>query len=148
MYAPLALPLPMYCQITACKDGRRTGVDQNGVLCRDQCAAVACAKDQRRVPCRLPHQTRCDDVWPLGKAVAPAFSGRARAAWAGGEVNLLSESLETDEANGGFEWFASFKNTLMTLGDPAHEYQCVWNAAGITEPGTGRGRQRVSVPAR
>ena len=56
-----------------------------------------------------------------------------RATWAGGEANLLSENMETAEANGAFESFASFENTLMTLGDPAHEYQCVWNAAGITD---------------
>ncbi len=43
-------PTQLYCQITACRDGLRTGVEQNGVLCSDQCAAVPCAKDQRRVP--------------------------------------------------------------------------------------------------
>jgi hypothetical protein len=65
--------------------------------------------------------------------VAAAFSGQAHTGWAGGEVNLLSESLDKSDENGGFTSFASFENTLMTLGDPAHEYQCVWNAAGITD---------------
>jgi hypothetical protein len=85
------------------------------------------------VPCRLPHQTRYDDVWPPGNPVEAVFSGQERTDWEGGEVNLLSESKATAKTNGGFESFVSFENTLMTLGDQAHEYQCVWNASGITD---------------
>ncbi len=134
---------PLYCQITACTDGLRTGVEQNGVLCRHQCAAVPCTKDQRMVPCRLPHQTRCDDVWSPGNAVAAVFSGQERTDWEGGEVNLLSESKATAKANGGFESFASFENTLMTLGDPAHEYQCVWSRnQGVSRFAPRRQKQR------
>jgi hypothetical protein len=29
--------------------------------------------------------------------------------------------------------FASFENTLLTLGGAEHEYKCVWNGAGISD---------------
>lgn len=125
-YAPeLGQPSePLYCQVTPCLGAQRTGVRQNGQLCGEQCRAAPCREDETLVPCRLPHQTRCDKVWPTGE-VAPAFARARRAGWAGPEANLLSEP----EGSG----FASFENTLLTLGAAEHEYQCVWNAAGISD---------------
>lgn len=121
---------PLYCQITPCKpvDGApRTGARQTAV-CMERCAALACPQHQVLVPCRLPHQTRCDDVGPAGAAVAPVFAGAHPSALAGPEVNLLSEPPGGDASA-----FASFENTLVTLGVASEEYQCVWNAAQITD---------------
>ncbi len=122
----------LYCQITNCKpkDNRqRTGVRQN-VICLDRCLALACLQDEIQIPCRLPHQTRCDAVWPAGAAVAPAFDGFQRHTMAGPEVNLFSERAEAEAGDVGF---ASFENTLITLTVPTEHYQCVWNAARIAD---------------
>jgi hypothetical protein len=69
---------------------QRTGVRQNAI-CLDRCLALDCAEDKIEIPCRLPHQTRCDTVWPVGREVAPAFDGLKRNGMAGPDVNLFSE---------------------------------------------------------
>jgi hypothetical protein len=65
--------------------------------------------------------------------VAPAFARQRRAGWAGAEANLLIAVGTDDGAVGVDDGFASFENTLLTLGSAEHEYQCVWNAAGISD---------------
>ena len=134
----------LYCQITNCnpkENVQRTGVRQHAI-CLDRCLALVCGNHEIMIPCRLPHQTRCDTVWPAGAAVAPAFDGFQRHAMAGPEVNLFSEKrsaglgVEAGEAEAGGDGavgFASFENTLITLTVPLEHYQCVWNAARIND---------------
>lgn len=129
----------LYCQITNCKDknnGQRTGVRQNAI-CLDRCLVLVCGEHEILIPCRLPHQTRCDTVWPVGREVVLAFDGRQPNAMAGPEVNLFSEKrsagMEEDEEPEAVG-FASFENTLITLNTlSAEHYQCVWNAANIQD---------------
>ena len=78
---------------------------------------MVCAANQVAVPCRLPHDARCEPAFP---ALA------ARTGYAHGEVNLLNELDDMKHRR-----FASFENALVALGDTAYEYQCVWNADGI-----------------
>lgn len=108
---------PLHCQIAACVNEAYTGVGVADRLCVTPCSAVVCAADQVAVPCRLPHDARCEPVFP---ALA------ARQSYADGEVNLLNEVDDMKHRR-----FASFENTLVALGDAAYEYQCVWNADGI-----------------
>ena len=113
----------LFCQVTEClrRDGAaRTGVRQDGTLCGERCRALVCPADEVLVPCRLPHPTRC-----VRAAVSPGglTPGARRAGFVGAEASLLGD------ASG----FASFENTLLTLGLAKDEYQCVWNAAGITD---------------
>lgn len=108
---------PLHCQIAACVNEAYTGVGVADRLCMTPCSAVVCAADQVAVPCRLPHDARCEPVFP---ALA------ARQSYADGEVNLLNEVDDMKHRR-----FASFENTLVALGDAAYEYQCVWNADGI-----------------
>jgi len=108
---------PLHCQIAACVDEAYTGVGVADRLCTTPCSAVVCAADEVTVPCRLPHDARCEPVFP---ALA------TRQSYAGGEVNLLNEVDDMKHRR-----FASFENTLIALGDAAYEYQCVWNADGI-----------------
>jgi len=86
-------------------------------LCTTPCSTVVCAANQVAVPCRLPHDARCEPAFP---ALA------ARTGYAHGEVNLLNELDDMKHRR-----FASFENALVALGDTAYEYQCVWNADGI-----------------
>lgn len=108
---------PLHCQIAACVDEAYTGVGVADRLCMTPCSAVVCAANEVAVPCRLPHDARCEPVFP---ALA------ARQSYADGEVNLLNEVDDMKHRR-----FASFENTLIALGDAAYEYQCVWNADGI-----------------
>lgn len=108
---------PLHCQIAACVNEAYTGVGVADRLCMTPCSAVVCAANQVAVPCRLPHDARCEPVFP---ALA------ARQSYADGEVNLLNEVDDMKHRR-----FASFENTLIALDDAAYEYQCVWNADGI-----------------
>ena len=126
----------LHCQISACKprQGEKwTGVRRDGTLCHRKCLSPvpACTEDQVLVPCRLPHQSRCEPGFPVPDDVRPTMqlyrdvSGSQ--VYAGGEVNLLNEANELHSRR-----FASFENILIVL-DRLNEYQCVWNAAGITD---------------
>jgi hypothetical protein len=111
---------PLHCQIGACVDEAFTGVRDADRLCTTPCSTVVCAADQVAVPCRLPHDARCEPAFPALAALA------ARTKYADGEVNLLSEADDLKHRR-----FASFENAFVALGDTAYEYQCVWNADGI-----------------
>ena len=87
--------------------------------------------------------------WPSLAQVASAQVDRGRASLVGDEGNLLNEAIAEDSRHR----FASFENTLLNLGASlgvsvdaedeedgfsggdyaTHEYQCVWNAAGILD---------------
>ena len=105
---------PMHCQISACIDGSLTGVSVQDV-CTRACSVMVCQADEIEVPCRLPHDARCEAVFP----------NLQRIRYAGDEVNLLNEATDRHGR------FASFENVLIVLQDPEDAYQCVWNADGI-----------------
>jgi hypothetical protein len=107
----------LHCQIAACVDESYTGVGVADRLCMTPCSAVVCAANEDPVPCRLPHDVRCEPAFP-------ALAARTR--YADGEVNLLYEVDDMKHLR-----FASFENALIALGDAAYAYQCVWNADGI-----------------
>jgi hypothetical protein len=114
---------PLHCQISPCvrrEDREWTGVGEADAVCTRECSPASCAEDEVEVPCRLPHDARCERVFPL-----PGSTRRARSRHVGGEVNLLNEE-------GQHRGFASFENTLIVLDLPdVEEFQCVWNANGI-----------------
>ena len=117
----------LHCQISACKDrnGRQwTGVESSGKVCTRSCASIVCADDEVLVPCRLPHQAYCHKVFPTPETVLPRM--RVNTFYAGSELNLL------DEMTGPHRGVASFENIFMVL-PSSSEYQCVWNADGITD---------------
>ena len=130
----------LHCQISACKQrqgGAWTGVDSSGRVCRRLCTPLECGAGEMLVPCRLPHQARCEAVFPAPTSVDPDMRATALvecrlgvgtlSCHAGGEVNLLNEA---DEQH--WRRVASFENILMVLPSNA-EYQCVWNADGIID---------------
>lgn len=126
----------LHCQISACKPrqgDKWTGVHRDGTLCHKKCLSPspACTEDQVPVPCRLPHQARCEPGFPVPGDVRPTMQLYRDLAggqvYAGGEVNLLNEANEMSSRR-----FASFENVLIVL-DRLNEYQCVWNADGITD---------------
>jgi len=114
---------PLHCQISPCvrrEDREWTGVGEADAVCTRECSPASCAEDEVEVPCRLPHDARCERVFPL-----PGSTRRARSRHVGGEVNLLNEA-------GQHRGFASFENTVIVLDLPdVEEFQCVWNANGI-----------------
>lgn len=116
---------PLHCQISAClrrEDQDWTGVGEADGLCTRACSRVACAADQVEVACRLPHDARCEQVFP-----APGSALSVRSRYVDGEVNLLNAAGDDKHRR-----FASFENTLVVLDSPdMHEFQCVWNADGI-----------------
>ena len=116
---------PLHCQIGACIDrgGAWTGVGDADRLCTQPCSAIACSAHEILVPCRLPHDARCEQLFP---APSPAISSSDKQRYAGDEVNLLNELDDMKHRR-----FASFENTLIVLGNTDSEYQCVWNADGI-----------------
>ena len=126
----------LYCQITPCNlqaGSAMTGVQQHAI-CTDRCISKTCNEHEILIPCRLPHQTRCDTVWPQGIDVAPAFKNQRRTKMAGPDVNLFSERKDTLKDSESPTGFASFENTLITLSSmKKHHYQCVWNAASIVD---------------
>ena len=115
----------VFCQVRACNATDRTGVRNDGTLCADACSRVACAAGERLLPCGLPHDTRCVAQWPPAADAAP----RERAV-----VGLSASVLEReDDGLDGPRW-ASFENVLVNLRErEQQQFQCVWNAAGITD---------------
>jgi hypothetical protein len=105
---------PLHCQISACIDSSMTGVRVQDV-CTRACSVVVCQANEIQVPCRLPHDARCEAVFPNLQTFE----------YAGDEVNLLNEATDRHGR------FASFENVLIVLQDPEDAYQCVWNADGI-----------------
>jgi hypothetical protein len=121
----------LHCQITACKARNNlqwTGLHRDGKLCMQKCVDVTCEADEVLIPCRLPHQARCEPGFPTPRDVAPTM--RLHQQFAGEEVNLLNEG--NDEFGRLHRRFASFENVLVVLND-LDDYQCVWNAEGITD---------------
>lgn len=116
---------PLHCQISACltREGMDwTGVGQADRLCTTQCLPADCKAHETEVPCRLPHQARCEQVFPLQGPTA-----RVQTTYFDGEVNLLNEDNGNKHTR-----FASFENTLIVLDSlSTQEFQCVWNAHGI-----------------
>jgi len=123
----------LHCQISACTHrvgGMWTGVTPDGTLCHKPCLPQACREDQVAIPCRLPHQARCESGYPMSGNVPTTqlyLNSDNEQVYAGGEVNLLNEENEMSSRG-----FASFENILIVL-DELNEYQCVWNAEGITD---------------
>ncbi len=116
---------PLHCQISAClpREGVHwTGVGQADRLCTTECLPADCKAHETEVPCRLPHQARCEKNFPL-----PGPTARVQT-YFDGEVNLLNEDNGNKHTR-----FASFENTLIVLDDSqsTQEFQCVWNAHGI-----------------
>lgn len=116
----------LHCQISTCL--HRSGQDWTGVgkgddLCMIQCLLGDCKEQEVEVACRLPHQARCEQVFPL-----PGSAERARTEYFDGEVNLLNEANDNQNKH---RRFASFENTLIVLDSDEREFQCVWNAHGI-----------------
>jgi hypothetical protein len=126
-----AVPTDLHCQLTACKSRNNlewTGVHRDGKLCTQKCLDTTCPEDQVLLPCRLPHQARCEPGFPRLLDVAPTMLLNQQ--FAGEEVNFLNER---DEIFGGLHRrFTSFENVLIVLND-LDDYQCVWNAEGITD---------------
>lgn len=131
-----ALQQPLYCQISACKSrsGQQwTGVESSGKVCRRPCAQIKCTENERLVPCRLPHQARCEALFPARLSV-PAIM-HTDIFFVGGENNLLNEAyVDSNTDNNGVQERAvsSFENILIVL-PSSLEYQCVWNADGIID---------------
>ena len=125
------VPADLHCQITACKsrdNSEWSGVHRDGKLCRRKCLDITCAEDQVLLPCRLPHPVRCEPGFPRLLDVAPTMLMNGQ--FAGEEVNLLNEG---DTRFGRLHRrFTSFENILVVL-DDLDDYQCVWNAEGITD---------------
>lgn len=120
--------LPAFCQQPACGHDR-TGVRNDGTLCAEVCARLACAAGERMVPCALPHDTRCVAEWPPAPDAGAGAGPRVAA------VVPLSASLLERAADGldGPRW-ASFENVLVNLREREQQrFQCVWNAAGIVD---------------
>jgi hypothetical protein len=125
----------LHCQISACKtrNGLQwTGVDSSGKLCRRICASIVCAANERLVPCRLPHQARCEALFPALSTVAAEM--QTNIFYVGEEVNLLEESKKFGDVSSTTfaRGVASFENIVMVLPSTL-EYQCVWNADGIID---------------
>jgi hypothetical protein len=130
-----AQPKPLHCQISACKERNGlqwTGVESSGRICRKLCATRVCAPDERLVPCRLPHQARCEPLFPALASVPAQM--HTNTYYAGGEVNLLNEAKRPDNLDVSTydREVASFENILIVL-QGTLEYQCVWNADGIID---------------
>lgn len=123
---------PLHCQISACKRREElawTGVGEADRLCTRTCAVVTpCAGDAVELPCRLPHDARCERVFPAPSG-ASGLLARAHFMYVDGEANLLNEQHD-DAGVLKHRRFASFENTLVIL-DGEGEFQCVWNANGI-----------------
>ena len=127
----------LHCQVSACKDRsglQWTGVESSGKLCRKLCAPKVCTADEILIPCRLPHQARCEALFPAPVSVPSAM--HTNTFHAGGEVNLLNEAKVPGSAEVDVSTYhrrvASFENIVMVL-PSALEYQCVWNADGIID---------------
>jgi len=122
----------LFCQVSAClhrEDSDWTGVLAHGALCTQQCRSadtLICTAQEYILGCLLPHDTRCVQMYPLPTADVPSTVTLIH-----DEVNLLNEMPRLD--GGQRHMFASFENTMITLGDPLYEYECVWNAAGILD---------------
>ena len=120
----------LYCQITACKprdDAQWTGILANGEMCQQACVTASdlnCADDEYFLPCILPHMSRCVKFYPRHTIFTPVLLLKD-------EVNLLNEYPHADFDGGERHKFASFENTVITLNNPLHEYQCVWNSRAI-----------------
>ena len=113
------------CQISECKDKTMTGLANDGSLCITRCAEAACAIDEEFQECGLPHNTRCVKMhepfsWPATQII--------------GMIPHSSNLLETGDVKA-FSRFASFENALVDLisGSDEHRFQCVFNAAVITD---------------
>lgn len=120
---------PLHCQIGACSDssGQFTGVSGADRMCSRPCSDAPCTGTEVLVPCRLPHDTRCESMFPESpRGHAAGLQAEHGDRYADGEVNFLNEANDMKHRR-----FSSFENTLLVLGDPEHEYQCVWNADGI-----------------
>lgn len=125
------VPADLHCQITACKSRNNlewTGVHRDGKLCMQKCVDTTCPGDQVLLPCRLPQQARCERGFPTLLDVAPTMLLNQQ--FAGEEVNLLNEG--DTEFGRLHRRFTSFENVLIVLND-LDDYQCVWNADGITD---------------
>jgi hypothetical protein len=125
---------PLHCQISACTEGW-TGVGSADNMCTQACEDVECTANEVSVPCRLPHQARCEAVFPGPPKGHPGgFQVENDEQYADGEVNLLNEVDDMKHRR-----FASFENALIVLGNAETEYQCVWNADGIFDSKTSPG---------
>jgi hypothetical protein len=125
---------PLHCQISACTEGW-TGVGSADNMCTQLCEDVECTANEVSVPCRLPHQARCEAVFPGPPKGHPGgFQVENDEQYADGEVNLLNEVDDMKHRR-----FASFENALIVLGNAETEYQCVWNADGIFDSKTSPG---------
>ena len=104
----------------------------SGKLCHRLCASVVCSADERLVPCRLPHQARCEALFPAILSVPAEM--HVNTFYAGAEVNLLNDAKQSGNIEGSTydHRVASFENIVMVL-QSALEYQCVWNADRIID---------------
>jgi len=117
----------LHCQISACRDKALTTVGAADRMCTQPCSVMTCNAREILIPCRLPHDARCEFMFPdtpLGHPEGLQQDDGEK--YADGEVNLLNEVNDFKHRR-----FASFENTLIVLGNPEFEYQCVWNAEGI-----------------
>jgi hypothetical protein len=125
----------LHCQISGCKQRNGlqwTGVESSGKLCRRLCTTLVCAADERLVPCRLPHQARCEALFPALLSVPAEM--QTNIFYAGKEINLLNEAKRPDDVDVSTydRGVASFENIAIVL-QGTLEYQCVWNADGIID---------------
>lgn len=112
----------VYCQRRVCEDGL-TGVYDDGQMCETPCKPMACSVGEIRVPCQLPHNTRCVAAWPARGGGARELVGTVA-----DTANLL------EVATGPAHRWSSFENLLVVMDARVEQrFQCVWNAAGIKD---------------
>ena len=115
------LELPVYCQVTTCADDK-TGVLDDGTLCKLACNSDLCLDDQIELPCVLPHNKRCVPAYPLQRA------GQVKVGHVPPWANVL-EGITLKP-----HLFSNFENMLVNVdGTPENQHQCVWNAQSILD---------------
>jgi hypothetical protein len=88
----------MHCQISACIDSSMTGVRVQDV-CTRACSVVVCQANEIEVPCRLPHDARCEAVFPNLQTIRYSSSSKF---WFASRCSegLLATELVKNEAGG------------------------------------------------
>ena len=111
-------------------------MQDHGPVCEAECSETGlCGAEEVEIACLLPHDTRCEPVWPRransanSETSENAGNERLSRIDVGDEANLLNEPVAAEERHR----FASFENTLINLGATEYEFQCVWNAAGVLD---------------
>ena len=89
--------VPLYCQMSACLEAGRTGVQDHGPVCEAECSETGqCGAEEVEIACLLPHDTRCEPVWPLRTNLGNEQIERMERIDVGDEANLLNEPVAAE----------------------------------------------------